>query len=293
MQVILHTGAHATDEDRLLRGLTRNAEDWRADGVAVPGPSRYRTLLNDAVQALGRGAPAPEARDVLLETILTDDLQHVDRMVLSNRNFFCVPKLALRGGILYPWAEQRVGALKELFPGDEIELFIGLRDPATFLPAVFAETPQDDFEAFLDGVIPEEFRWSDLLRRLRGAHPDVPITTWANEDTPIIWGQILREMAGIELNRRIKGGFDLLSEIMAPEGMKRFREYLARHPDMTERQKRRVMVAFLDKYALDEAIEEELDVPGWTEERIEILSESYDADFAEIERMHGVTLIAP
>lgn len=294
MQVILHTGVHATDDDRLLRGLTRNAADWRDDGVAVPGPSRYRQLLSDAVHALAQGTPAPEAREVLLEAILTDDPEHVDRMVLSNRNFFCVPKLALQGGVLYARAEERVAAFKALFAGDEIELFMGVRNPATFLPALFAESPSNDFYDFVAGVDPRTLRWSDLVRRLRAAHPDVALTVWCNEDTPLIWGQILREMAGIELNRKIRGAFDLLSDIMEPEGMKRFRAYLSAHPNMTERQKRRVMIAFLDKYALDEAIEEELEIPvGWTEAVIDEMTEDYEDDMLTLERMRGVTVIAP
>ena len=64
-------------------------------------------------------------------------------------------------------------------------------------------------------------------------------------------------MAGLNPGTKIKGSFDLLSEIMTREGMTRFRAYLAKHPVMTEIQKRRVMVAFLDKFARPEAIEEE------------------------------------
>lgn len=49
MQISLHIGVHGTDEDRLLKGLLRNANDFRKDGVAIPGPSRYRALLSDAL----------------------------------------------------------------------------------------------------------------------------------------------------------------------------------------------------------------------------------------------------
>ena len=44
---------------------------------------------------------------------------------------------------------------------------------------------------------------------------------------------------------------------MSKEGMQRFAAYLKSHPDMTEIQKRRVISAFLDKFALEEEIEEE------------------------------------
>ncbi|WP_438955642.1 hypothetical protein [Cognatiyoonia sp.] len=51
---------------------------------------------------------------------------------------------------------------------------------------------------------------------------DSPITMWCNEDTPLIWSEIVRALAGIERAQRITGGFDLLATIMVPEGMKRF-----------------------------------------------------------------------
>ena len=58
-------------------------------------------------------------------------------------------------------------------------------------------------------------------------------------------------------------------------------------------QKRRVIAAFLDKFALDEEIEEELDMPGWTEELVAELTEVYDEDVLAIQRIPGVTVLTP
>jgi hypothetical protein len=54
-----------------------------------------------------------------------------------------------------------------------------------------------------------------------------------------------------------------------------------------------VIAAFLDKFALDDEIEEELDMPGWTEALVDDLSDQYDEDVLAIQRMPGVTMIAP
>jgi hypothetical protein len=62
---------------------------------------------------------------------------------------------------------------------------------------------------------------------------------------------------------------------------------------MNETQKRRVIAAFLDKFAVEDAIEEELDVPGWTDDFIEHLSTAYDDDLADIQRIPLVNLITP
>lgn len=125
MKVILHAGAHATDEGRLLRGLLRNADDLAARAVAVPGPSRYRKLLSASLHALGHGEPAPEARDILLEEILDDDPDSFGRVVLSHEHLFCVPKIALGAGRLYPKAEARMGNLAGCFPTTGSSCFSG------------------------------------------------------------------------------------------------------------------------------------------------------------------------
>ncbi|MHA6347409.1 hypothetical protein [Roseivivax sp. CAU 1761] len=292
MQVILHTGAHFTDEDRIWRGLNRNAPDWRAAGIAVPGPGRYRRLLGDAVHALEHDAPAPEAREVLLETILSDDPAQVGRMILCNPNFFGFPAGAFAGGRAYPKAEARIAALRALFAGDDFALFMGLRNPASFLPAMAAARTSSCAE-LLAGADPLAFRWSDLVARLRSAHPDLPITLWCDEDTPLIWGQVLRELAGLPLDRKIRGAFDRLSEIIAPEGMQRFRAFLAEHRDMTEAQKRRAMSAFLAKYARPDLVEEELDADGWDAALVEDMTQAYEEDVARLAGLEGVRVILP
>ncbi|TNF21761.1 MAG: hypothetical protein EP318_05660 [Rhodobacteraceae bacterium] len=292
MKIVLHAGAHATDDDRLLRCLLRNADDLRDKGVAIPGPSRYRQLLSGALSALSKADPAPEARDILLESVLSEDHSHFDRLVLSHEHMFCVPKIALGAGRIYPRAEERLANAARLFRDDEIALFLGIRNPATWLPAVFAQTPHRAFDLFLNGADPAWLRWSELIERIRRTLPDLPITVWCNEDSPLIWGEIVRAMAGLPSGTRITGAFDLLARIMTKEGMVRFRAYLKAHPGLAEPQKRRVMIAFLDKYALDEAVEEELDIPGWTEDYVAGLSEMYERDVDAIAGIDRVTLIS-
>ena len=294
MEIVLHAGVHATDENRILKCLLRNNELLAKRGVAVPGPSRYRTLLREALHHVETHAISSDTRETLLDAVLEENEPgDTDRMILSNKDFFSVPRIAVNGGLLYPMAPARVAKLAAMFDGDSLELFLGIRNPATWIPAVYGEADHVSLDAFLSGVAPEALRWSELIARIRAEAPQVPITVWCNEDTPLIWGQIIREAAGLEMTQKIVGAFDLLGEIMSKEGMKRFRAYLGEHPVMTERQKRRVMVAFLDKFAIEDELEEAIDLPGWDEDRIEALTEIYDEDVYAIDRMPGVTLITP
>jgi hypothetical protein len=184
-------------------------------------------------------------------------------------------------------------SLQHLFAQDKLELYIGLRNPATILPGLLENAHPDRKAQVLSNLDPYHLRWSDLLTRLRRAVPQVPLTVWCFEDMPLIWAQIIRDMSGLEMNQRLDGGMDLLSTIMSREGMRRLRQYLAQHPDMSETQQRRVMAAFLDKYVREDELEEEIDLPGWSEALIESVTALYEEDMQIVQRIPGVTMITP
>jgi hypothetical protein len=291
MQLVIHTGAHFTEEERLMKCLLRNKSSFSKQGIAIPGPGKYRRLMKQTLDALKTTQAAEGARDVLLDAIL--DEEDADRLVLSNAHFFGAPRAAVRSGIMYPAAPERMTQIRNLFPHDQIEMFMAMRNPASLLPAMYEHSPRTSMSGYLGVSDPCEIRWSDTLRAIHNAVPDVSITVWCSEDTPLIWAQILREIAGLEPGQDVVGEFDLLQEIMSLEGMKRFEAYLTSHPDMTEMQKRRVISAFLDKFALDEEIEEELDLAGWDDALMDDMTDVYDEDMLEVQRIPGVTLIAP
>lgn len=291
MQIVYHIGANCTDQDRLLKSVLKNADTFASQGVKVPGPGKYRRLLRETIQTLEGNTPAPDTREILLDAIIDDE--KCNRLVMSHAQFICVHRRVFEGGVFYALAEEKLLGLANLFPEDEIEIFLGMRDPATFIPAVFGDSPVDNFEVFMQGIDPAHVRWSDLIARIRDTLPKATITAWCNEDTPLIWAQLIRELAGVDPLTRITGGFDLLSAIISNEGMKKFVGYLKAHPPQTETQKRRIIAAFLEKYALDDEVEEIVDMPGWTDEYVGHLTALYDEDMERIERMLGVNFIAP
>lgn len=291
MQIILHAGAHFTEEDRLFKTLLRNKEPFAQRGVAIPAPGRYRPLVREMLGALESAEPSPDARDVLVDAILDDET--ADRVILNHVHVFGAPLACLRSGMLYDLAPERMHNLMHLFEHDQIELFLAIKNPAVFLPGLFSASPQNTMESFLRGDDPLSIRWSTTLREIRSAAPGVTITTWCYEDMPLLWAQIIREMAGLEHGEKITGGFDLLSEIMTNEGMQRFRSYLKTHPKMSELQKRRVIAAFLDKFAIEDAIEEEIEAPGWDEDLLDDLTRIYEEDIQLCAQIPGVNFMMP
>jgi len=291
MQLVLHTGAHFTEEERLVKCLLRNQDIFSERGVIAPGPGRYRKLLRDTVVAMKNAQPTPDARDTLLDVILDD--AEADRVLLSVKYLFGVPRAVVHRGQLYPRAAERLANFATIFAQDEIELFMAIRNPATFLPACLKKSPHPSISSFLRGVDPRDIRWSDMFEDMRAAAPEIPITVWCNEDAPLLWTQIIREMAGLDHEDHIVGGFDLMSEIMERDGMVRFVSYLKSQPKMNEMQLRRAMAAFMERFALEDAVEQEIDVPEWTSELVDEITEGYDEDVMDLARIPGVTLITP
>ncbi len=290
MQVVLHAGAHVTDEDRLVNCLLGNADMLADQGTFVPEPDAYRILLRDTVNAVTDDLPRPDARRALLEAIKPD--AGAERLVLSNDSFFGTHKMAVKR-MFYPAACARLQAMQRLFPEDDLELFFAIRNPATFMPALLEKTNFNSIEDMFRGYDPFSFRWSEFFERIRAQMPDIAMTVWCNEDTPLIWAEVVREMAGLDPTQAFDGEFMLLREIMSEPGMKRFEAYIESHPGMTEIQKRRVISAFLDKFALDDVVEEEYELAGWTADMINQLTDIYEEDIFAIPRVQGVTMITP
>ncbi len=293
MQVAIHLGAHCTDEERLLKTLLQNKGRLAREGISVPGPGRYRKTVIRAAQKLRGKEASEDSRDMLIDSIVDDD--STERVVLTHEDFICVTSRIFENGLLYDKAGFKPTWLRNVFAGLPVEFFIAIRNPATFIPAAFRHRNQGirDFDSFLDGVNLEQIRWSDVILAIREANPDCPLTVWCNEDTPLIWPEVIREVSGHDPAIRLNGGFNILAPIMAREGMRRLRAYLASHPPRNEIHRRRILAAFLDKYALEEAVEEELDVPGWTTDLVERLTEDYEDDLLEIARLPGVNFISP
>jgi hypothetical protein len=79
---------------------------------------------------------------------------------------------------------------------------------------------------------------------------------------------------------------------MSGEGMTRLNAYLLSHPPAGTAQRRKIISAFLDKFALPERIEYRFNMPGWSPSMVEELNESYDQDIARIMAMPEVTFLA-
>ncbi|MCB6177542.1 hypothetical protein LHP98_05285 [Rhodobacter sp. Har01] len=289
MRIVYHLGAHCTDEERLIRCLLKNRAVLAEEGIVVPSPTRYRRLLRDTAVQL-KGAPASrETTAMVLEQIM--DEAEARRMVLSWDSFLSFPQWVLRG-TMYAFAGERIRAFTRIFPEIEAEFHLAIRNPASFVPALFDKQKGRSYEDFIDGTRPETLRWSEVVRQIVAHNPGVPLVVWCDEDTPLIWPEILQTVSGHADGTVLDDTDELLSGLMAPEGFARLHAYLASHPPASILQRRRIVSAFLDKFALPDRVEMRFDLPGWTEAMVEDMTAAYQADIETIRQMPGVSFVA-
>lgn len=289
MDIAFHIGANCTDEERLLKSLLKNSKALNEQGIVAPLPNKYRRLLRETMHACVSAPPKPDTRDILLDAILEENDGR--RVVLSNPDFLCVPNRIFENGQFYSTAIEKVSILRQLFPEDRIQFFLAIRNPATFIPAVYGASKQSDLVKFMNGRDPETIRWAEVIERMQSVAADVDITVWCNEDTPLLWAHLIREISGVDPMTRISGGFDLLQEVMTLDGMKRFLAYIRAHPPQTEARKRRIISTFLDKFANEDAIYDEFELDGWDQALVDRITQHYEADVAKIKSMPGIRFL--
>lgn len=292
MQIVYHIGAHFTDEDLLLKGLLHNADLLAQHEILVPKPETYRNVLRDTLLSLRGKLASDEIQDVVLDTILGDAVG--ERVVFSYESFICGAPQIFHDGTYYGKMGMKAQWLRNLFPDFEVEFCIGLRDPATHVPTLFnRQNGQPDFVAWRRQINMNTLSWKRVLAELRQAVPDAPLNVWCNEDTPLIWPEVLQAVCDHPLELKLEKDDALLATIMSAEGMHRMRTYLSSHPPSSVLQRRRVVTAFLDKFALDDAMEDEIDLPGWSAELMDILSDRYEDDIEDIATIPGTRVILP
>ena len=289
MRIVYHLGVHCTDEERLIRCLLKNRATLSDQGILIPAPTRYRRLLRDTAVQL-RGAPAnAETQELVLGQIMDDD--KAARLVLSWDSFLAFPQWALRGR-LYGFAGERIRAFTQIFPHIEAEFFMAIRNPATWLPALYEKQKATrSFEEFIEGTDIHQLRWSDAVQQVLAENSGAPLTIWCDEDTPLIWPEVLQAVGGYSDETKLDDTDELLSLIMAGDGVARMRNYLINHPPTSVQQRRRVVSAFLEKFGLSERIDMEFSLPGWTQETVDSLTRTYREDIELIRSLPGVTLI--
>ncbi|MDO5605534.1 MAG: hypothetical protein Q4G25_10280 [Paracoccus sp. (in: a-proteobacteria)] len=289
MQIVYHLGAHASDNERLLRTLIHNREALWPLGTEIPSPNRYRGIIGEAINSL-RGAGAPsEMQEMLLDALMDSD--RTRRVVLSQSGFLGMPQRSVAPEGLYPRAAERVLGLSNLFPDSVVEFFMATVHPARQIAGV-VRMCGGRYHDVMGGIDPRGLRWAPVVRRMLQAVPDREITIWAQEDLPFVWPEVLRAIAGVDASQPMRGEYAVLADLLDAEALTALRARLDDAPDMTIAQRRELIETALTSIPDPTAFEAPIDLPGWSQELIDALSQSYAEDLAEIAALPGVEFIS-
>lgn len=290
MSIAIHLGAPMTDNGQLLWSLRKDAHSLMENGVLVRRPVLYQKQVKTIRNNMKAGFVADEQRHAVLEGFLRG--QNPSRIILSDAAYLGGPVWMLQGGTMFRDATQNLETLRNLFAEHQCEFFLGIRNPATLIPAVFRSQVKHTLESFLSGADLLTIRWSDLMLDILEACPDVPLTVWCNEETPALWPGILQAVAAQPDGYRFSGEMDVLEPVITEEGLKRLSTYLDQHPQLTAKQRMQVCALFLDKYPADGEEFEEIDLPGWSQDFVDEMTENYLDDIERIQDIEAIRFLS-
>ncbi|TRD17373.1 hypothetical protein [Palleronia caenipelagi] len=288
MHIAYHIGAHCTGSDLIVDTLRRNARLLGPQGIIVPDRAAYQKRMGDVIKATEQQDLTPAQQANLLHDFTKRG--NARRLVLSNSGFLCVSGWAFSADGLYPQTE-KLGRMRGAFADHDVSFHLCIRDPATFLPALFRnQSRHKSLEALLDGVDPRTVRWSDFIRRIRETCPDSPITVWCYEDAPFIWLNVVRSMAGLPNETSVVGALDFANTEMSFEGRTKMKGYMRMRRPKSPQMASELIDVFLRNFPR-ESFPFEVLPPWWDQALSESLTLGYHEDVALIEEMENVTVL--
>src|SRR6056300_1827277 len=102
MDILLHAGAHPTDNDTLMVSMKNNIPALDRCHVAVPDPVLCRRTLRQAMRQIEGAQFTDELRDMLYDSICGAQPPDTQAMVLSVPMLFAPPTQSVGQGVFSP-----------------------------------------------------------------------------------------------------------------------------------------------------------------------------------------------
>lgn len=286
MQLAFHLGVHCTGDDALYQSLDKSRSRLAEHRVRIVEPADPFPLS----AACGPDEGEADGLPAILDEFCADG--SVERVLFCSEHLMGSHSRPVGDGRLYPDVGARAGTLASRFSAQTIEFHVALRSPATLLPTLICRGDPLASEIARDPEMLVGLSWADLVERLCIAAPAARVVVWCDEDMPLIWPEVLDRVAGVEGTGQA-GFYDRIGPLLTEDGLERLRLYLAAHPPRDAEQRRAIVSSFLGRFGRPEAIEMELDLPGWTPEIVGAISEAYEIDVDRIAAMPRVEMIQP
>ena len=291
MKIAMHLGVHLTDDLKLRTCLRANKQMLEAEGIIVPRARNFLNLMRSAANQVTSGDDVPGFSADLLASVQATEATR--RLVFSAPGLLSKLHEAVDGSMFYPGARARMTAFRQLLADHEVEIFMAIRNPASFVPALLQDMKEFERAEMLQSLQATELRWSHLIAEMRETWPEAPITIWCDEDTPFIWHRVLRIVSGHEPETEFEGSFAWFETVMVDGGADKLAAYLQASPPVDDTHRQQVISAFLEKFCDTEKLDIDFSLTEWDETLVDVISQLYEDDMELIRTMDGVRLIQP
>jgi hypothetical protein len=290
VRLVLHIGAHGTDDGLIARWLAGNRTPLAEQGVLAPPPRVFLHRLGEALdrdrdqdpqvreEALLRGMGASGARRRL--AVSAPGLLGAAQDMVGPEGFYAHD------------VARRMLALRTLFPRCRFSVLLAVRAPSGILPALLPQDPEaaaGRLSALGDGTLP----WGQVVAALRRHLPGARLVVWRHEDLAWVWPDVLTELlgSGPVLPRPGLDAFAALG--LSAEAAVRLRHYLAGNPARSAGQLRETAEVFATRFGRAVPHANGADLPGWMHEEFARLDAGYRTEWDDIANQTGVVALAP
>lgn len=205
MTLSIHLGVHKTATTHLQHSVRRIEQDLLDADRIFLGPDSLRDAPLDLRALLNRPQATPKratlARDLLRS--LRDEhaaLTLSDELILGGLGR---ERMLADDGSFYRDAQMRLGNLLDLLGTRDVDLFLALRAPASFVTSVHGELTRQGGAGSLQDYLGDfdvgTAQWQPLVMRLLSVMGQGRLTIWRFEDTGRVRDRLLTRMLGAEL----------------------------------------------------------------------------------------------
>lgn len=293
MQVAFHVGVLGTDNDKVVRCLSANASVLRDAHIELSPNSLNEPILSEALNALKGGVASPQMEEVVHDALVERD--DTRRLVVSRGTLQGLPRRALEGGGLLMRAPVQLRALADVVPSAEVEFFVALKNPATYAPNMLQRATRSSV-ALAESLNPAELRWAPAIRRILDKIGGRRLVVWCNEDTPLIFPDVVRRIAGLDPDTVLVEDNPVADALLTDEGRGRLAQLLGEIGPGEIAARRGATAAVLAEYHDPAALQvriEGIEGLNWDQATLDAMTEDYDADVAEIAALPGIEFIHP
>lgn len=290
-EISFFLGGHRVGVSHVYDRLQKNKRLLKSKGIHVLDGDAARRAVSAAVTAFNNHKPIEQVKADLLTAIEADNPKHNSVVVISDGMSGQIQR-PMAGNTFYPAAARRTEILTKILSPYKLKFFLGLRNPATFIPSAWGTALMNGslirFEDFIEPANIRDLRWAYTLERILPEAPKGSLHVWRIEDYPDIWRDLIGAMTGLSETDKLTQNPKPINSGLSFEGAMQLYEFLAGSGEVAEEERNEVVKELLKSHP---SSAEPTDHMLWGTELIEDLTYRYDDDWYYIERMEDVVAV--